>query len=590
MRSMRFRVRVLRLLPAGGVLGLTLLGLTLLAQSLIPLALSLATGDLVGRLPAAIGSSPGSSAFRSAALSLGVLVALFLASRVMGPIGLIAHTYVTRRIDAAVQGRVMRAASTPVGLGHLEDPEVLDDLEHVGEPVGAVAVSVPNLMAASVTAVGAVLIVGRVDWRIGALLFVLVLAQRTFWRDFFLRMSDVRAGMHRDLRRANYLADLILQPAAAKETRIFGLTGWLTDAYRTSWKRAVAPMWNLDDGNLRTLLKVLPLRAVSFGIPYVALVMQVTSGRISLSAFIAALQATGVAIGTARFREEDVYLEQLAAPVNALYSVESLPRDSHAPGVLSPPPGDLTFSDIRFSYPSSSVAVYDGLSLTIPAGISTAIVGANGAGKTTLIRLLARLYEPTEGRICVGGVDVRDLDPEAWRSQLAIIFQDFVRYQLSASDNITFGAPSLKAIEPSRSQAAIKAGAFDLLTALPEGWETTLSRRFEGGVDLSGGEWQRVALARALYAVEAGARILVLDEPTANLDVRAEAALYDDFMEITRGLTTILISHRFSTVRRAQHICVIDEGRLIEEGSHEELVSIGGIYARMFSIQAARFL
>ena len=189
----------------------------------------------------------------------------------------------------------------------------------------------------------------------------------------------------------------------------------------------------------------------------------------------------------------------------------------------------------------------------------------------------------------VDGVDLGALDAEAWRGRVAAIFQDFARYHLSVRENVAIGASLLAGNMEKLRTAARKAGALDVIESLPYGWDTVLSREYEGGVDLSGGQWQRIALARALFAVEGGARLLILDEPTANLDVRAEAELYDRFLEITAGLTTVLISHRFSTVRRADRIVVLEAGGVVEEGSHDELMAEGGRYTAMFRVQAERF-
>ena len=233
--------------------------------------------------------------------------------------------------------------------------------------------------------------------------------------------------------------------------------------------------------------------------------------------------------------------------------------------------------------------VFAGLDLTISVGSSLAIVGANGAGKTTLVKLLARLHEPQAGEIRIDGTPLRELDPAAWRRRMAVIFQDFVRYELPASDNVAFGCTGRLGDLEALDRAATRAGALDVVCRLPAGWATPLNRQYSGGADLSGGEWQRIALARALFAVEAGAGILVLDEPTANLDVRAEAALFEDFLDLTRGLTTILISHRFSTVRHADRICVLEGGVIVEDGSHDDLLTANGRYAQLFLLQAERF-
>jgi ATP-binding cassette, subfamily B, bacterial len=252
----------------------------------------------------------------------------------------------------------------------------------------------------------------------------------------------------------------------------------------------------------------------------------------------------------------------------------------------------IRFSSVTFAYPRTSRPILDGLDLDIRAGESLAIVGPNGTGKTTLLKLLLRLYEPTSGEILVDGTPLAALDLSAWRRAIAVIFQDFVRFELTARENIGFGSVAL--MESSRADVALqraaeRAGVLDLIQSLPAGFDTTLSRRFAGGVDLSGGQWQRVALARALFAIESGANVLVLDEPTAHLDVRAEIELFDRFLELTAGLTTIIVSHRFSTVRRADRIVVVDGGRIVEQGNHAELLEYGGQYARMFRVQSATF-
>jgi ABC-type multidrug transport system fused ATPase/permease subunit len=244
------------------------------------------------------------------------------------------------------------------------------------------------------------------------------------------------------------------------------------------------------------------------------------------------------------------------------------------------PAREIRFEHVRFAYPGTERAVLDGFDLTIPAGRSLAIVGQNGAGKTTLAKLVCRLYDPEGGAVRVDGVDLRELDLASWRARIAAVFQDYVRYELSLRDNVApAGAPEddvLAALDQARATRVADV-------------DTVLSRSYEGGTDLSGGQWQRVALARALCAVRLGAGLVILDEPTAQLDVRGEAEIFERLLDATRGCTTILVSHRFSTVRRADAICVIEHGRVVELGSHDELMALGGRYRTMFDLQAQRF-
>jgi ATP-binding cassette subfamily B protein len=224
--------------------------------------------------------------------------------------------------------------------------------------------------------------------------------------------------------------------------------------------------------------------------------------------------------------------------------------------------------------------VLEHFDLTIPAGSSLAIVGQNGAGKTTIAKLLCRLYDPQSGAIEIDGIDLREFDLASWRARIAAVFQDFIRLELPLRDNVApGGAPDdvvLAALEA--------AGATNLA-----GLDTVLARGYDRGTDLSGGQWQRVALARALAAVRLGAGVVLLDEPTAQLDVRGEAEIFDRLLAATRQCTTILISHRFSTVRHADRICVLEHGRVVELGTHDELITLGGRYRTMFDLQAQRF-
>jgi ABC-type multidrug transport system fused ATPase/permease subunit len=244
------------------------------------------------------------------------------------------------------------------------------------------------------------------------------------------------------------------------------------------------------------------------------------------------------------------------------------------------PAREIRFRGVTFAYPGASDPVLSGFDLTIPAGSSLAIVGQNGAGKTTLAKLLCRLYDPNAGAIEVDGVDLRALDIESWRARVTAVFQDFIRFELSLRDNVAPGGAPDEVIRTALDDA----GAGGLANL-----DTVLARGYPNGTDLSGGQWQRVALARALCAVKTGAGLVLLDEPTAQLDVRGEAEIFGRILAATRHVTTILISHRFSTVRHADRICVLEHGRVVELGTHDELLALGGRYKTMFEMQASRF-
>jgi ATP-binding cassette, subfamily B, bacterial len=246
----------------------------------------------------------------------------------------------------------------------------------------------------------------------------------------------------------------------------------------------------------------------------------------------------------------------------------------------------IEFRDVTYTYEGKDEPALDHVNFKIDKGETVAIVGHNGAGKTTLVKLLARLYDPQEGQVLIDGRDVREYDPDELRNEFGVLFQDYVSYQFSARENIGIGRLERLDDAPAIAQAAIKSGASSVIEGLPQGYDTVLGKWFDGGVNLSGGEWQKVALGRAFMRE---AQILILDEPSAALDAKAEYELFSRLQELAHGRTAIFISHRFSTVRRADRILVFEHGKLIESGTHEELLALGGRYAELFNLQAASY-
>ena len=560
-----------------------------LAAALVPLVIIAVIGVLVGRVTdeAAI------------AAPLVALVALLLVQQGLGPLrSSLAYT-ASRRIDGAQRGRTMEAANRPLGIAALEDGAILDRLQLAGGDIdtfwsatpGAAAVALVTTGARYLQAAGATVLLARVSVPLALGLLAVVLAtRRGIRRCLAVRGRGFRQSLDHG-RAARYTAGLAYSPPAAKEARLFGLLPWLQDRHRRDWMKVQVVRTTATRRSLTRAaaldLAVSPFTAGAFAAIGLLALENGTDAR----GLAVALQAALVIVTLLEVRNEEHQLDFGLEPLAALHEVEAAVGPACSSGSASAagmPRRSLCFEGLTFAYPGGQ-AIFAGLDLTVAAGSSLAIVGANGAGKTTLVKLLARLYEPDAGRITVDGVDLATLDPASWRARLAVIFQDFVHYELSAADNVGFGGHGLAGDRQALAAAARRAGALEVIERLPDGWATPLSRQYPGGADLSGGEWQRVALARALFAVEAGAGVLVLDEPTANLDVRAEAELFDHFLELTAGLTTILISHRFSTVRRADRICVLEEGRVVEDGNHDALMARGGRYAEMFRMQAARF-
>jgi ABC-type multidrug transport system fused ATPase/permease subunit len=335
---------------------------------------------------------------------------------------------------------------------------------------------------------------------------------------------------------------------------------------------------------LACLLLVLAGNALVFGM----LGQSLVGGGLALGAAVtfaqAAIGASAIAFGGLNWA-----LDGSAAPAAAVLRVG--PAAAEAGALPTPPPAaprdvtgvparELRLREVTFGYPGGGAPVLDRFNLTIPVGSSLAIVGRNGAGKTTLAKLICRLYDPQSGAIEADGIDIREFDVDAWRSRITAVFQDFVRFELPLRDNVApLGAPDDTVLA-----ALAAAGAGNLA-----GLDTILAKGYPGGTDISGGQWQRIALARALASVRLGAGIVLLDEPTAQLDARGEAEIFARILTETRDATTVLISHRFSTVRQADRICVVENGTVVELGSHDELMAQGGRYRTMFDLQAQRF-
>ncbi len=557
--------------------------IVLVLRGVLPVLFAIATGALVGA------SQRGASLGGPLALVGGVFVLL----QILTPIHTALSHNLGDRTAAWLYDRLSEACVQPPGMGHLEDPSLTSDLTvardfDLGMTGPPLSFEMDFIAAGMVEMIGGIAAAGLLlaySWWAAPLLAGAWISTQWLLRESGIwwdrNTPEVRAAQ----RDADYTYRMAVDPGPAKELRLFGLVGWTIARFverRTLLHKLQYEATRLREKSMAaSLLIVLGANALVFW----SMAAAASAGRISLPELVVFAQAA-VGVSLLAFGGFSWALDGAAAPVAAVLRLEAAMA---AKGALVSgtrpaahlPAREIRFRDVSFAYPGSSTSpVLEHFDLTIPAGSSIAIVGQNGAGKTTIAKLLCRLYDPQSGAIEADGVDVREIDVAAWRARITAVFQDFIRLEMPLRDNV---APSGASDEIVRS-ALESAGASGLA-----GLETILARGYQDGTDLSGGQWQRVALARALAAVQLGAGVVLLDEPTAQLDVRGEAEIFERILTATRHCTTILISHRFSTVRQADRICVLEQGRVVELGTHDELIALGGRYQTMFDLQAQRF-
>ena len=523
---------------------------------------------------------------------LAIVGIVFVLLQVLTPIQTAVSHNLGDRTAAYLYDRLTSGCVRPPGMGHLEDPALIGDmtvardfdLGMTGPPLSYSMDFIAGGLVGMVGGLAAAVVLFGFSWWAPPLLAGAWLAthwllrESAVWHD---RNTDAVRSAQRD---ADYAYRLAVDPPASKELRLFGLVRWTIERFVA--RRTYLHKLQYEATRLRERPLVWSLLMVTAANVIVGwtLVSAAADGRIALGEIVTYAQCA-VATSMIAFGGLNWALDGASAPVAAVRRL--LPAMASAGRLTSGrrsarglPIRQIRFRDVTFAYPGGA-PVLDGFDLTIPAGTSLAIVGQNGAGKTTLAKLLCRLYDPQSGAIEIDGIDVRELDLTEWRTRLAAVFQDFTRFELSLRDNVApAGAPD------DVVYGALEAAGAARLARL----DTVLSRGYEGGTDLSGGQWQRVALARALSTVKEGAGVVLLDEPTAQLDVRGEAEIFERILAATRHCTTILISHRFSTVRHVDRICVLEKGKVVEFGTHAELMALNGRYRTMFDLQAQRFV
>jgi ATP-binding cassette, subfamily B, bacterial len=581
-------------------------GLVLLegVQSVVPLASAWLTKLLIDRLAQSLTGSVGSGLSSDLLLLLVGQAVLAIFGQSITSFSSYLNAELGRQLSFRVQVLIYRKISTLAGLGAIEDSRFHDTIQLGAQgaqrgPDSALSILTNMLRSFGTLAsfLGALIAFGPL---LAGLVVLATLPQL---------YAEVKMGRQRfnlayennpRQRRTAYFGLLLSGVHYAKELRLLNLGNYFLDAFRRlslelhysqRQQQRYELKWHFNLSLLSNL--------VSSG-AFIIVVLQAFAGCLSLgdvTLYTSAVMGVQGALSGMVFSLANIdegvlfftrYIDLMALP-QPIY-IEPSPKP------LAPLISGIELCNVSFRYSKDLTWILKDVNLTIPAGKCLALVGSNGAGKTTLVKLLTRLYDPSEGRITWDHIDLREFDPSDLRRRTGVIFQDFVRYDLTAFENIALGDVAKlgngdrRTAEEAVRRAAARAGIHERIDALPGGYQTVLSRWLaeeKQGVDLSGGEWQKIALARLFIR---DADLLILDEPTAALDAQAEYEVYNHFVELVAGKTSLLISHRFSTVRMADLIAVLDGGRITEYGSHEELIALGGTYARLYSMQAERYL
>jgi ATP-binding cassette subfamily B protein len=544
--------------------------------------------------------APGSQALESLVPGLGMLVG---ATVLLGAVEALAthqQRFLTEMVGNHTFERIIDVASS-VDLASFEDPGFYDQLMRarasaISSPIGVVS-SINALAMSLLTSIGIGIALMTMHWSLlplvaAAAVPVLIATLYNSRQAYDFEYQWTPRGRER-----MYLLELLVGKDPAKEVRVFGASSFLRRRFDALTQERVSRLRDFLRQRLKVAMTGTIGGALGAAIALGMLVWLVAANRISVATAVTAGVAMQLLIsrfaamtrGLGNLVESGMFLDDY----RAFLSQEVIPPASHAADDGALPTGvprrfeGLRVEGVSFTYPNTEALVLDDISLKVDPGEVVALVGENGSGKTTLVKLICQLYRPQTGHILWNGVDASQLDPEILRKDFTVIFQDFIKYQLTVSENIVMGRVERPHGVEEVTEAARHASAHDFIARLPHGYETRLGRQFYGGHELSVGQWQRLALARAFFR---GGSFLVLDEPTAALDPRAEYELFSQMQALTEGRSVLLVSHRFSSVRNANRIYVLQSGRVTESGTHAQLMARGGMYAELFTLQAAAYL
>jgi ATP-binding cassette subfamily B protein len=570
------------------------LGFLNLVQGGLPAARVWVSKLLIDAVVEAWSTGAGLTALPEVAVLVALQFAVGAASNVLSTSSNICQQLLQERVANRIQLLVMRHANE-LDLVFFERPQFYDLIQQVQRDVGfrpTFMVQTAFGLIRQVLTFGSLLaLLVNLEWFIAAAALLapiptFVSSARYGWQGYQMmrRQSPLRRMM-------SYLTTLMTTDTFAKEVKLFTLGDFFVDRFQRLFERYYAENRGLVirrylAGAVWSMLTVLVT-----GLTFLYVAFRTLAGTITVGGLTLYVQAadgvsqafSGLLSGVQTMYEHQLYLKVLFELLDFQPRINA---PEHPAAIRRPMRQGIEFRHVTYAYEGQDQPALRDVSFTIQPGETVAIVGHNGAGKTTLVKLLARLYDPQEGQVLIDGRDVREYDPAELRGEFGVLFQDYVSYQFTARENIGIGRAERLEDTPAIAQAAAKSGAAPVIERLPEGYETVLGKWFDGGVNLSGGEWQKVALGRAFMRE---AQILILDEPSAALDAKAEYELFSRLQELAHGRTAIFISHRFSTVRRADRILVFEEGQLIEQGTHAELLGLGGRYAELFNLQAASY-
>jgi ATP-binding cassette, subfamily B, bacterial len=567
------------------------LGLLTLCGALLPASQAWVGKLIVDGVVASIQTDQDAEQVRKVFIYLLLELGLFLLSAAFNHGRRLIQQLIQLQLANRIRAEIIGKALT-LDLAYFEDSDFYDRLQNARREGGYKPVELINdtflIVQNSITLISFALLMLRFSpWLVVVLLATGIpsFIAETRYSERGFRLLTRRAP---ETRQVNYLSRLLTEDTAVKEIKLFNLGRTLLNRYTTLFDKFFEEDKSLALRRATAGFGLGLIATLGFYGSYAWIVWYTVQGKISLG---------DMTLYLAIFRQGQSTFQSILSAVGNIYEnnlfmanffeflcLEPLMKITRQKRKLSLPlRGGIEFRDVGFRYPDSQEWALRGVNLIIRPGEKIALVGHNGAGKTTLIKLLSRLYDPSEGSILIDGIDIRDLDPLELQQTIGVIFQDFVRYHLPVRENIGFGQIDAMDDDERIAAAARKSGAHAVAEELPEGYETMLGRWFHDGHELSLGQWQKIALARAFMR---DAEILVLDEPTASVDARTEYEIFQNFKALTEGKMAILISHRFSTVRMADRIAVIQDGRIAELGTHDELLRRAGTYAELFSMQA----